>query len=102
MTEKVQKKNGITPEELLGISTIKAKRLEATKGRMPGTEEKMPIMEVEFLEGKYEGERARYGVVTQAVFQKLLETSYKDENGDIIVQVPEPDPSKPINWINML
>jgi len=94
--------NKITMTDLIGVQTVKAKRISASLARIPGQEQKMPCLEVEILEGQFQGTSAKYGVITQQVADKLLSTAERTADGTIYLRVPAPDPSKPINWINVL
>ena len=94
-------KKGLTTADLLGVTTVRAKRISASLGRFPGSEEKLPILEVEIMEGDFAETRVKYGVVSQAIAQKLLDEGEETEEG-IFVYVPSPDPKRQINWIQVL
>ena len=94
---------GLTTEDLLGLKTVSVKRIESKMTRMHGTEERRPQITGEIVDEDHalEGSKHKWGLVTSEVVQKVLSTG-KKVGKDIILQLPEPNPDAPINWINYL
>lgn len=94
---------GLTSEDLLGLKTVRVRRTASKLTRMPGSEERLPQITGEIVEEDHtlEGESFKWGLVTQSVVAKVLSTGRK-EGDEIILQLPEPDPERPVNWVNYL
>ncbi len=90
----------VSEEDLLGTKKYKAKRLKASLGTFDNGE-KRPILEVEILDEPHVGLKHRYGIITDSIKDKILKSAEKDESGDIIIMVTEPQLDKSITWINM-
>lgn len=98
---KLKSKKGIGMEELLGISLQPYKRISSKLGRIAGSEDRRPIIIAEALDGEYEGRQFKFGLVTQAVVDRVLEEA--EINGsEVILNLPSPDNSKEITWVNFL
>jgi len=97
-------KKGIELETLIGISKVKCKRIEAVMGNRKGTEEKIPILVVEVLEGDQQGLQAKYGIVTDQALKAVLLSGKADDDGNIIMELPEPTTTglDTINWVNFM
>ena len=97
------KKSGIDLETLIGISKVKCKRLSAQMGNRKGTEEQIPILVVEVMEGEHSGVQAKYGLVTPEVVETVLGEA-EEENGDITILLPTPTELEltKINWVNVI
>ena len=95
---------GITMEELLEIKKIPVLRKSTAPVRISGQEERRPAIIGTIQDGDYEGKEHKWGLITEDVVKKLLETATRDGD-DIIVYLPEPkeeELSKGISWVNFL
>lgn len=96
-------KKGLTLETLIGISKVKCKRMSVAMGNRKGTEEQLPILVVEVMEGEQEGQQAKYGIITEVALNGILKEAY-EEDGDIFVMLPTPEEVglDKINWVNVV
>ncbi len=96
---------GITEKDLLGIKTISVLRKKAQPVDIPGQKAKKPSIIGVIQEGEYVDKEHKWGLITQAVVDKVLASATRDGSGDIIVQLPEPEESeiaKGMTWVNYL
>lgn len=95
---------GISEEDLLGIKTVPVMRKSAQPVRIPAQEARRPSIIGVIQDGDYIDKEHKWGLITSDVVKKVLETATR-ENGNIIVQLPEPDEAeikKGITWVNYL
>jgi hypothetical protein len=91
-----------TKQDIIAQNLVVGKRIgEPTLGRMPGSEDQFPILDVQIMKGDFAGQTFRYGIVTQAVYDKIEQTARKDKEGNIYLLVPQPNIQKKVNWLNV-
>jgi hypothetical protein len=98
-TETVKKsKNGISKEKMMGLSLIPVERIKASVGK---NQTLLITGKIHDEDHDDVGTTHKWGIVTEEALTRILSNGY-EEDGKVILLLPEPDTDESINWVNYI
>lgn len=94
-------KTGLSMEELTGQLLVECKRISGKEIQV-GEDKRIALqLTVEVLEGDKEGSTCKYGLLSKDAVDNVKKTGRREENGDIIIKLPEPTSTglEGMNWV---